>query len=47
MITQILEKFIKSSSKLEQAVNTKSTERQKELVFQKNRQKTQTCINPY
>ena len=30
----MLKKFMKSSTQLEQAVNTKSDERQKKLVFQ-------------
>ena len=36
MIIQMLQEFMKSSSKSERAVNTKSAERQKKLVFQKN-----------
>ena len=35
MITQMLQKFMKSSSKSEQAVDTKSAERQKKNSFPK------------
>ena len=37
MIIQMLQKFMKITSNSKQAVNTKSTERQKRLVFKKNR----------
>ena len=41
----MLQNFMKSTSKSEQAVNRKIAEREKNLISQKNRLKIKACIN--